>query len=191
MRIILLATLVIGSVACAKDLEVPSGSAADAKASEAPPATTSIAALSSNFDPEKAAPNTSPSADAGHDHSHHAHGTAPTAEAESGQYTCPHHPEVVSDKPGTCPKCKMDLVPKQAEPKQAEPKKAEPKKAEPKKAEPKKAEPAATQYTCPHHPEVVSDKPGVCPKCKMDLVPKKPEPKKTDAKPAHDHGAHP
>lgn len=27
------------------------------------------------------------------------------------QYTCPMHPEVISDKPGKCPKCGMDLVP--------------------------------------------------------------------------------
>lgn len=28
------------------------------------------------------------------------------------QYTCPMHPEVISDKPGSCPKCKMDLIKK-------------------------------------------------------------------------------
>ncbi|WP_169334025.1 heavy metal-binding domain-containing protein [Cytophaga aurantiaca] len=32
----------------------------------------------------------------------------------SVQYTCPMHPEVLSDKPGTCPKCGMDLVKKEA-----------------------------------------------------------------------------
>ena len=26
-------------------------------------------------------------------------------------YTCPMHPEVTSDKPGSCPKCGMELVP--------------------------------------------------------------------------------
>lgn len=31
---------------------------------------------------------------------------------QAHQYTCPHHPEVVQDKPGTCPKCNMKLVEK-------------------------------------------------------------------------------
>jgi membrane fusion protein, copper/silver efflux system len=36
-----------------------------------------------------------------HDSGSHAH-----------QYTCTHHPEVVQDKPGDCPKCGMKLVEK-------------------------------------------------------------------------------
>jgi hypothetical protein len=28
----------------------------------------------------------------------------------------------------------------------------------------------AAVYYCPMHPEVTSDKPGICPKCQMDLV---------------------
>lgn len=32
-------------------------------------------------------------------------------------YTCPMHPEIISDKPGSCPKCHMALVLKTAKPK--------------------------------------------------------------------------
>lgn len=33
-----------------------------------------------------------------------------TAKVQTVKYTCPMHPEVVSDKPGTCPKCGTKLV---------------------------------------------------------------------------------
>lgn len=33
--------------------------------------------------------------------------------SEKEQYTCPMHPQIVKDKPGTCPICGMDLVAKQ------------------------------------------------------------------------------
>jgi Heavy metal binding domain len=40
---------------------------------------------------------------------HEGHGASPAA---STIYACPMHPEVTSDKPGTCPKCGMALVKK-------------------------------------------------------------------------------
>ena len=42
------------------------------------------------------------------------------------------------------------------------------------------ASPVAQKYTCPMHPEVISDMPGKCLKCGMNLVPVKasPTPKK-------------
>jgi len=33
---------------------------------------------------------------------------------------------------------------------------------------------APVNYTCSMHPEVITDKPGKCPKCGMALVPVKP-----------------
>lgn len=44
--------------------------------------------------------------------------------------------------------------------------------------------PHAPVYTCPMHPEIITNKPGKCPKCGMTLVEKKPDakkPKKTDS----------
>ncbi|RXP54814.1 hypothetical protein EC396_08860 [Lutibacter sp. HS1-25] len=42
-------------------------------------------------------------------------------------------------------------------------------------------------YTCSMHPEVISDKPGECPKCGMNLVEKKMEMKKMDDKKEDGH----
>jgi Cu+-exporting ATPase len=67
---------------------------------------------------------------------------------ESTTYTCPMHPEVRQDHPGSCPKCGMALEPM--------------------------GQPVAvtkTVYTCPMHPEVRQDHPGNCPKCGMALEP--------------------
>ncbi|MEE8124328.1 MAG: HAD-IC family P-type ATPase, partial [Nitrospirales bacterium] len=67
---------------------------------------------------------------------------------ESSTYTCPMHPEIQQQGPGSCPKCGMAL-------------------------EPMGVPIAATktEYTCPMHPEVVQDHPGHCPKCGMALEP--------------------
>jgi len=47
-------------------------------------------------------------------------------------------------------------------------------------AKTKKVKPAKVQYTCTMHPEVLSDKPGKCPKCGMTLVKKESAKKKAD-----------
>jgi FtsP/CotA-like multicopper oxidase with cupredoxin domain len=56
-------------------------------------------------------------------------------------FTCPMHPEVVDEEPGSCPQCGMKLMP------------------------------AATTYTCPMHLEIVSEEPGRCTECGMKLLP--------------------
>lgn len=119
MKTNLLISLALMISACAsRDIDVQSGAPADANA-ELAPAPEPLGALASGFDPERAAPDSTPAADHDH-HAHHGHGTDAAPEEAATEYTCPHHAEVKSDKPGVCPKCKMDLVPSQPKPK-AEP----------------------------------------------------------------------
>lgn len=77
---------------------------------------------------------------------------------QQARYTCPMHPEVVSDEPGNCSKCGSKLVIDRRGSKQP-----------------------TTVYTCAMHPEEVSSKPGKCPKCGMDMtaVKAKAKPKKS------------
>jgi P-type Cu+ transporter len=73
--------------------------------------------------------------------------SAPAADAAS--YTCPMHPEVRQDHPGSCPKCGMALEPVAP------------------------IQPASkTEYVCPMHPQIVRSEPGNCPICGMTLEPR-------------------
>jgi RND family efflux transporter MFP subunit len=85
-------------------------------------------------------------------------------------YTCPmpEHASVHEDKPGKCPICGMTLIPVMAAPGAAT------NSASSNTNSASSTQSAAEQlYTCPMHPDVISDKPGKCPKCEMDLVPVK------------------
>ncbi len=87
-------------------------------------------------------------------------------EGKSSLYRCPMHPQIVQDRPGSCPICGMTLVP--FEGKQAPP--PTPAETEQPTTEQEPARAAPGQYTCPMHPEVVRDEPGSCPICGMTLV---------------------
>ena len=60
-----------------------------------------------------------PGAGSGNESQQHDHGSAGHsdhgAQETAGLYACPMHPEVTSDKPGTCPKCGMALVERRKE----------------------------------------------------------------------------
>lgn len=66
-----------------------------------------------------------------------------------GIYTCPMHPEVRQEGPGSCPKCGMALEPEDIT-----------------------AQASKTEYYCPMHPEIIRDEPGSCPICGMALEPR-------------------
>jgi multidrug efflux pump subunit AcrA (membrane-fusion protein)/rubrerythrin len=91
-------------------------------------------------------------------------------------YTCPmpEHSDVHESKPGNCPKCGMTLIPVMEPPKPAPAFGPQPSLAAPKAGEGGTVNPQpSVLYTCPmaDHADVVSDHPGKCPKCEMDLVP--------------------
>ena len=85
--------------------------------------------------------------------------------AQPVSYTCPMHPEIHLPKPGKCPICGMNLIKEKT---RAKLKSVTPKSKTVPPAKTKNE--AANAYTCPMHPEIVSDKPGNCPKCGMKLI---------------------
>jgi len=91
-------------------------------------------------------------------------------------YTCPMHSEIVRDEPGTCPLCGMALEAKSAATSgESEPGHGcdtpSPAAQRPPQQTTDNRQPSQTSYTCPMHPEIVRDKPGVCPICGMALEP--------------------
>jgi hypothetical protein len=58
-------------------------------------------------------------------------------------YACPMHPDVIDDKPGSCPRCRMALEPVRL----------------------------GTAYSCPVHTFVLDEAPGRCRVCRRELVP--------------------
>jgi Cu(I)/Ag(I) efflux system membrane fusion protein len=97
-------------------------------------------------------------------------GATPWSNAESAptQYHCPMHPTYVSSQPGECPICGMTLVPIDATGKEI-------KTGSSPDTTMKMPEPSGQtgakpgQYTCPMDPEIISDTPGKCPICGMNL----------------------
>ena len=94
-----------------------------------------------------------------HKHGAHHHPQAPKKKMQpeekgTGTFYCPMHCEgnKTYDQPGDCPVCGMDLVEEQ-----------------------QLSTFKAKQWTCPMHPEIVSDEAGSCPVCGMDLIPMKPD----------------
>ena len=68
---------------------------------------------------------------------------------QKGKYSCPMHPNEVSNKPGKCATCGMDLTKSKKEQMKME---------------------VMKMYACPMHPNETFDKPGKCASCGMDMT---------------------
>ncbi len=99
------------------------------------------------------------------------------------EYTCPMHPEVVHDEPGSCPKCGMTLVPREAQAASPAPARSD----HGAMMHAGMASETGVVYTCPMHPEVVHDEPGSCPKCGMTLMPRETQAASPEPAHVHDH----
>ncbi len=125
--------------------------------------------------------------------------SAPVLEART-EYTCPMHPEVVQNEPGSCPKCGMALVPRETQAGEAidaavhQHGDAAGHSHAQHQPVPDNVETTAmthegtATYTCPMHPEVVQNAPGSCPKCGMALVPREMPASEAGDVAAHQHG---
>ncbi|MFB2802285.1 efflux RND transporter periplasmic adaptor subunit [Shewanella seohaensis] len=124
--------------------------------------------------------NTATQAEAGHEH---ATNTSKTNQVKT--YTCPMHPEVESHEPGRCPKCNMFLVEKEEEEEAStagqhadhQASGASQNAAQVFDTPTPKANSlvknqssgATIKYVCPMHAHIISDVPGTCPICGMNL----------------------
>lgn len=86
----------------------PANPAAPAAPAKAMPSTLETTGA---FAPPPASMPTSMPSEEDHDHSEHSGGTAGETSMDDIVYTCPMHPDVVQDSPGTCPECGMTLKP--------------------------------------------------------------------------------
>ncbi|SFI23498.1 copper-transporting P-type ATPase [Modicisalibacter xianhensis] len=99
--------------------------------------------------------------------------------ADLKQYTCPMHPDIVTNQPGDCPRCGMHLVPMGSSDSSTEPNHGHSQGhhigqglampvSSGKYDNVPDGYPGAV-YTCPMHPEVRQTRPGACPLCGMGL----------------------
>ena len=75
--------------------------------------------------------------------------TIDTVAVQKGKYSCPMHPNEVSNKPGKCSVCGMDLTRSKKEQMKME---------------------VMKMYACPMHPNQTFDKQGKCAICGMDMT---------------------
>ncbi len=104
------------------------------------------------------------------DHEGHDHADASSDGGDTvTRYTCPMHPQIVEEEPGSCPICGMDLVEKEFPAEEA----GEDAHAGDEHAQASGGDgETVTRWTCPMHPQIVEEEPGSCPICGMDLVEK-------------------